>query len=354
MSAGVLAFHLNRLRYLWKGRRALPRYLRTYCRYRFRPDLITLRSLSILLGYACSCRCAFCSVEQLKGTSSAALGVEEITDLVDQGLALGVVNVTLSGGEPLLYMDKLAPVIRHVRSRGALATVATTGLGLAEHLPELAAAGLRNVFISLGGIGQVHDASRHVDGLFEQAMAGLRQARAMGLFVGVRGIATEENIADGSLERLITYLGEQDLLLTCTPIYSGRVETEEGRVRVLSPQGQARLREMQARYPNFMLDVYANLNYPACPAMHEWITILSDGEAVPCAGIMVSVGNVREHSLRDLLAKARSIPDFGSVTPLCKSGEDEAFCRRWIEPIHDSALPVRVEDHPYGRTLGRK
>jgi len=347
MTQKPIGFHLSRLQYAFKGRRALPRLVRSYLRYKFRPDQVNLRCLSLLLGYKCPCKCPFCSVQELKRRYDDELSVEEFKDLIDQGMALGVVNSTLSGGEPLMYMDKLIPLIEHIRRRRGLCTIATTGIYLEERLDDLVEAGLNNVFISMGGIGQEHDQSRGVDGLFEHALGGLLKARERGLFVGVRGIVTHENLHDGSLEKLLAFLAGHRLLLTATPIYSGTTGRDgTTTVNVLPPEDQELARRFQAKHGNLMLDVNANFNYPACPAVYEWITILADGEAVPCAGIMTSLGNIREMPLKDILARGRMAPDLNRQSEVCRSGEDASFCARWIQPIEDAPKPVRLEEHP--------
>ncbi|MFC1590907.1 radical SAM/SPASM domain-containing protein [Thermodesulfobacteriota bacterium] len=310
------------------------------------PGTISIRCLSFFVGYRCNCKCPFCCVETLKGTDDQLLSVDEMKDIIDQGLKLGVVNVALPGGEPLLYMDKLIPLIEYIKSKKALVTIPTTGLTIEKHMNELVRAGVNNIFFSMGGIGEEHDRSRGVAGLFDKAMAGIERAREAGVFVATRGIATKENLADGSLERLIDYLAEHKLMLSATPMYSGSVCNAEDAIEVIPDHLQKELLRLQKEKKNFMLDTFGNIAYPACPAIREWITIMADGEVVPCAGIMTSLGNLREHSLRDILAKGRSLPDFQKIEPRCRCGEDAEFCETWIRPIKGSPLPVRLEEHP--------
>lgn len=339
-------FHKFRIKYLWHARKAFPRILKSMVRYRFFKNATYLRSLSILLGYKCQCKCEFCSVEPLRGNEGEPLTLKEWKDIIDQSLHLGVINVTISGGEPLLYSSKLIPLIEYVNSKRAICTIATTGHGLYNELDKLKKAGLSNIFISLGGIGKKHDDSRFVPGLFNEAFSAIVKAREMGFFVGVRGIASNENIEDGSFEELLDFLEKHNLLFTATPVYSGTAKQDAG-IEVMTPENSKKLLALQDAHANLMLDVFANLNYPACPAAQEWITILSDGETVPCAGIMTSFGSLRDVSVENMLKKIRSTPEFGSICRVCRSGEDSEFANNWVAPIVNMPQPVRAEDHPF-------
>ncbi len=339
-------FHKFRLKYLWHARRVWPRIAGSMIRYKFFKKATHLRSLSILLGYNCECSCNFCSVDSLRGNEGKALSTEQWQNIIDQALKLGVINVTLSGGEPLLYSRKLIPLIEYVNSKRAVATIATTGHNLNNKLERLKNAGLSNIFISLGGIGKAHDDSRGITGLFDHAFDAILEARKLGFFIGVRGIASNENIEDGSFEKIVTFLEMHDILFTATPVYSGTVNLDKT-FEVMSPENSKRLISLQAKHSNLMLDVYANLKYPACPAAQEWITILSDGEVVPCAGIMTSFGNLKSTGLEKILKKIQSTPEFGSTCPVCRTGESEDFANNWVAPIMDMPHPVRAENHPF-------
>ena len=72
---------------------------------------------------ACNLRCRHCSSASTC-RSPGELTTEEAFDLVDQLVELGVLDLGISGGEPLLRKDLFA-VIEHARLRGL-----TVGVGL--------------------------------------------------------------------------------------------------------------------------------------------------------------------------------------------------------------------------------
>src|SRR5207247_820622 len=78
------------------------------------------------------------------------LRFEETSQLVDVFLDLGVDKVRLTGGEPLLRQG-LHELVRQIASKERVRDLAltTNGLLLAEQAPQLHAAGLRRITVSL-------------------------------------------------------------------------------------------------------------------------------------------------------------------------------------------------------------
>ncbi len=78
------------------------------------------------------------------------LTTDEIVSLAELFAAEGVTKVRLTGGEPLVRRD-IVPVVRRLAAIPGLEHVAmtTNGITLARHLPELKAAGLTQLNVSL-------------------------------------------------------------------------------------------------------------------------------------------------------------------------------------------------------------
>jgi cyclic pyranopterin phosphate synthase len=111
-----------------------------------------LRNLRLSVTDRCNLRCEYCMPEEEYTwlPREDVLQFEEISALVDVFLALGVDNVRLTGGEPLLRRD-LPALVRMLAVKPDLADLAltTNGVLLADHAGALAAAGLRRVTVSL-------------------------------------------------------------------------------------------------------------------------------------------------------------------------------------------------------------
>jgi cyclic pyranopterin phosphate synthase len=111
-----------------------------------------LTSLRVSVTDRCNLRCAYCMPEAdyVWLPRRDILDFEETSRLVDVFTALGVEEVHLTGGEPLVRQD-LDVLVALLAGKPALRDLAltTNGILLGEHAARLRAAGLRRVTISL-------------------------------------------------------------------------------------------------------------------------------------------------------------------------------------------------------------
>ena len=100
----------------------------------------------------CNLRCVYCMPEAGLPwlQRDEILSYEEIAQIARAAAAAGVRSVRLTGGEPLVRRDlhKLVAALAAIPGIDDIA-LSTNGLLLAEQLPQLAAAGLRRVNLSL-------------------------------------------------------------------------------------------------------------------------------------------------------------------------------------------------------------
>src|SRR5439155_12991413 len=90
------------------------------------------------LTHACPLHCAYCSNPLALTPRDTELTTEEWARVFAEAAALGVVQVHLSGGEPLLRKD-LAELTRACRDAGLYTNLITSGIGLdADRLATLA------------------------------------------------------------------------------------------------------------------------------------------------------------------------------------------------------------------------
>lgn len=135
-----------------------------------------LHSLPILLLNVhenCNCRCLMCDI--WKRPPGAELDPETLTRHRDSIRALGIRQVVLTGGEPLLHLsfDELCSFLK---SCGVRVTLLTTGLLLARRA-ESVAAGVDEVIISVDGPEAIHDQIRRVKRGFDLIRLGVSELR---------------------------------------------------------------------------------------------------------------------------------------------------------------------------------
>jgi MoaA/NifB/PqqE/SkfB family radical SAM enzyme len=97
----------------------------------------------------CNLSCGYCNEYD---DHSAPVPTDVVFGRIDRLAALGTGIVTLSGGEPLLHPD-LDAIVRHIRRRGAIATLITNGYLLSrDRIRRLNTAGLDHLQISIDNV----------------------------------------------------------------------------------------------------------------------------------------------------------------------------------------------------------
>jgi MoaA/NifB/PqqE/SkfB family radical SAM enzyme len=97
----------------------------------------------------CNLACTYCNEFD---AVSAPVPLAEMLRRIDLLAALGTTIITVSGGEPMLHPD-LDAIIRHIRRRGAIATLITNGYLLtADRIRRLNRAGLDYLQISIDNV----------------------------------------------------------------------------------------------------------------------------------------------------------------------------------------------------------
>ena len=142
-----------------------------------------LRSLRVSVTDRCNLRCNYCmpQEEYVWLPREKLLTFEEIARLVEVFTALGVEDVRLTGGEPLLRRD-LPALVRMLASNSRIRDLAmtTNGVLFAEHAEELRKAGLHRVTLSLDTLRPERFLALTGRDTHSQVLAGIAAARRAG------------------------------------------------------------------------------------------------------------------------------------------------------------------------------
>jgi len=135
-----------------------------------------LSSIPILLFHVhenCNCRCVMCDIWRRDGGREIDLQwLERQRPSIER---LGVKQVVLTGGEPLLH-SRFKELCVILKDSGVRITLLTTGLLLAKRA-ESVAESVDEVIVSLDGPAEVHDQIRRVKGAFSLMRDGIRAVR---------------------------------------------------------------------------------------------------------------------------------------------------------------------------------
>jgi MoaA/NifB/PqqE/SkfB family radical SAM enzyme len=171
------------------------------------------------LLYACNLRCTFCYTDSPRHTvaGTASLGDEEWRRVVDEALDLGVIEIVLTGGEPLMRADLVLELLERISASGVGLTLNTNGWFLDDEIADrLAEIPGLTVDVSIDGpTPEIHDAGRGVPGSWRRAVLAVDRLLDRGIRHQVVSVVTPESlpVLDQHIERM-RLLGVRSLRLT--------------------------------------------------------------------------------------------------------------------------------------------
>ncbi|MCP3971741.1 MAG: GTP 3',8-cyclase MoaA [Rhodobacteraceae bacterium] len=166
----------------------------------------------------CDFRCVYCMSEDMTFLPRRdLLTLEELDRMCSTFIDLGVEKLRITGGEPLVrkgIMTFFNAMTRHLDS-GALKelTLTTNGSQLTRFAPQLYAAGLRRVNVSLDTLDQAKFARVTRWGRLPQVLRGIDAARAAGLRVKINAVALQ-GFNEDELFSLTEWCAREDMDLT--------------------------------------------------------------------------------------------------------------------------------------------
>ena len=165
----------------------------------------------------CDLRCVYCMAEQMTFLPrEEVLSLEELERLCGSFIRLGVRKLRITGGEPLVRRD-ITTLFRSLGARLGQGldelTLTTNGTQLARFAPELHAAGVRRVNVSLDTLSADKFTAITRRGRIEPVMAGIRAAKAAGLAVKLNAVALK-GVNEDEFDDMLAWCGREGLDLT--------------------------------------------------------------------------------------------------------------------------------------------
>jgi pyrroloquinoline quinone biosynthesis protein E len=266
------------------------------------------------LTYRCPLQCAYCSNPVELAAFRSELDTASWLRVLAQARELGVLQVHLSGGEPLVRRD-LVEIVRQANDLGMYTNLVTSGAGLTERrLDALVAAGLDHVQLSIQD-AQAAAADR-IAGINAHArklvVADLVTARDLPLTINV--VLHRDNIDQvTAMGELAAELGADRLELANTQYYGWALLNWSSLLpsREQIDRSREAAAELRTRFGDRMTIVYVLADYyekRPKPCLHGWgarqFVVDPTGDVLPCPAAAqipdLGVRNVRDHALADI------------------------------------------------------
>ena len=277
------------------------------------------------LTHRCPLACPYCSnpleLVAREGELDTATWIRVFQEAAD----LGVLQLHLSGGEPVSRRD-LPELVAGARQAGLYVNLITSGIGLTEaRLDALEAAGLDHVQLSLQGVrAGIADRIGGYKGGFNRKLEVARSITVRGLPLTLNAVMHRQNLCD--LDQTIAFaaeLGARRIEIACVQFYGWALTNREAllpsreQVEAAKRTVAAALESYRGRLAIDFVppDYYAD--FPkAC--MGGWgstgLNVAPDGTVLPCHAAATIPGlafqRVTEASLAEIWERGQAFQAF--------------------------------------------
>lgn len=163
------------------------------------------KQLFFVPNYTCNFSCSYCYQSEYE--KETILLDKKIIDAffyyIDSKFNSDKKYITIFGGEPLLpsqkSKDNILYILNEANKRALKVAVVTNGYHLEEYLDIFKAEQIKEIQVTLDGVGEVHNNRRvHKSGLktFDKIVRGVDLALNLGLTVNLRFVVDKENIQE--------------------------------------------------------------------------------------------------------------------------------------------------------------
>lgn len=316
--------------------------------------------VSFSITQECNLKCKHCYSESAEGVAKNELDTSQAKKIIDDIASLSSKLLILDGGEPLKRPDFL-DLVRHSTSRGLRTVVGTNAtlidVPMAKSMIE---AGVMAVQISVDGANsKTHDWFRGVEGSFVQAMNGAKACKEAGLPFQFGATIRKDTIKElPELLKLAVETGANAAeLFDLVEVprvkreIPDQVLTKEQRKEVMNWLAKSQtdypiiirtpgctmypllLQQQNITPKHFPKEMLMRIPYfgRGCAAgmPNGYLTILPNGDAIPCMLLQTVLGNVKNQSLADIWTNSeilKNLRDRNKLKDDCGKCEHKVTC----------------------------
>lgn len=304
--------------------------------------------LDLVYNFECNFRCTHCCAEAFaKDSRHETMTFENIKRIADMADELGVVVISLIGGEPLVW-NELEEIVNIIDPSRFLINITTNGSLLsASKIDYLYKIGISKINISIDSfIEEEHDMFRNHKGSYAKAMSAIRRIQEIGkINLQISTVATHENIYQQGFLGLLDFSKENGIpidLKVATPTGNWLGNTDA----CCTEEDAKRLDELHESYPLLRRDLWSTPGKEGgCPALTDSLYILPNGDVLPCIFIHISLGNIFKEPLKQILERGYSIKELHEHSDVCLAGQECDFFNKYIKNTFDKTkFPLSFED----------
>ncbi len=314
----------------------VPSIVSSVCSNNFLNQNDLLRSLHIEIANDCNECCVHCYIPQeykMNYIDSALF-----YRIVDEGRNMNIINVTLSGGEPLLHKD-IIEFLKKCRELDLSVNVLTNLILLSDEIiEEMKKNPLLCVQTSIYSMdASIHDSITRVKGSLERTKDNLLKLKDAGIPLQISCPIMKQN--KDSFNSVLTFGKENGIsVATDYVIFASYDHSNRNLVNRLSLEEVSQAFDKQANdeYVDLMCNQanekeVLNAQDSICSICRYYICVSAEGFVFPCIGWQENViGNLNKQSLHEIWEFSDKIKELRKVKrqdfPECVLCEDRGYC----------------------------
>lgn len=295
-----------------------------------------LRSLHIEIANECNERCVHCYIpHELK---TKVIDTELFYRIVEEGRSMNIINVTLSGGEPLLHKDFISFLAKCRELDLSVNVLTNLTLLTDEIIEEMIKNPLLCVQTSIYSMDPfIHDSITKVKGSFIKTKENLLKLKEAHIPLQISCPIMKQN--KETFHDVIAF-GEENGITVATDyvIFASYDHSNCNLINRLSLDEIAQAFDKQAsgEYIDYMEKEAAekkalSAQDPICSICRYYLCISAEGNVFPCIGWQSNViGNLNSQSLKEIWETSDKIKELREVKlqdfSQCVNCEDRGYC----------------------------
>ncbi|MDX6201337.1 MAG: hypothetical protein QOJ83_837 [Frankiales bacterium] len=155
--------------------------------------------------FACNLKCAGCGkIAQPASLLKQRMPVEQAVAAIEES---GAPMVSIAGGEPLMH-PQIDEIVRQLLDRNKIVFLCTNAILMPKHLHKFKPHRNFAWMVHIDGLRERHDESVAKEGVFDQAVAAIRQAQAAGFRVNTNTTFFDTDTPQDVIE-VLDYLNDE-------------------------------------------------------------------------------------------------------------------------------------------------
>lgn len=295
-----------------------------------------LRSIHIEIANECNERCVHCYIPH--EYKNKVIDTDLFYRIVEESRYMNVINITISGGEPLLHKDFLGFLSRCRELDLSVNVLTNLTLLTDDIVSEMKTNPLLSVQTSLYSMDPlVHDSITKVKGSFEKTKNGILTLISAGIPVQISCPIMKQN--KNSFVDVINWGKANNIAVAVDyVIFAAYDHSNYNLVNRLSLEevGEAFDKQFTKEYANSLNEIakeksVLTVNDPICTVCRYYFCVSAEGDVFPCVGWQTKkIGNLNNNTIKEIWESSKEVQKLRQIKrdsfPKCVECKDRGYC----------------------------